>query len=85
MKLHYGLLSSSSRRVTITASMLGIDLELRTVDLRDQAARAELNKLNPNSQGPVLVDGDLVLWESIAIAEYRPVQTRVFDMAGGPE
>jgi glutathione S-transferase len=70
MKLHYGKLSSSARRVTITASMLGIDLELHDVDLRDQAARAALANLNPNVKVPVLVDGDFVLWESTAIMQY---------------
>jgi glutathione S-transferase len=70
MKLHYGKLSSSSRRVTITASMLGIELDLHHVDLRDKAARAELERLNANSKVPVLVDGDFVLWESTAIMQY---------------
>jgi glutathione S-transferase len=70
MKLHYGVLSSSSRRVTIAANLLGIELELVPVDLRDQAHRAALAKLNPNNKVPVLEDGDFVLWESNAIMQY---------------
>ena len=70
MKLHYGKLSSSSRRVTITAQMLGIELELHAVDLRDREARAALEQLNPNTKIPVLEDGDFVLWESTAIMIY---------------
>src|SRR5678815_5249851 len=70
MKLHYGTLSSSSRRVTIVASILGIPLELHPVDLRDKAARAALERKNPNSKIPVLEDGDFVLWESNAIMQY---------------
>ena len=70
MKLHYGPLSSSSRRVRITAKLLGINLEEISVDLRDPAHRTELVKLNPNSKVPVLVDGNFVLWESIAIMQY---------------
>jgi len=70
MKLHYGTLSSSSRRVRITARLLGINLEEVSVDLRDPADRAELARLNPNSKVPVLVDGNFVLWESIAIMQY---------------
>jgi glutathione S-transferase len=70
MKLHYGSLSSSSRRVRITAKRLGLNLEEVSVDLRDPAHRAELTRLNPNSKVPVLVDGNFVLWESIAIMQY---------------
>jgi glutathione S-transferase len=70
MKLHYGSLSSNSRRVRITAKLLGTNLEEIAVDLRDPNNRAELVKLNPNSKVPVLVDGTFVLWESIAIMQY---------------
>jgi glutathione S-transferase len=70
MKLHYGPLSSNSRRARITALLLGIQLEEIAVDLRDPAHREALAKLNANNKVPVLVDGDLVLWESIAIMQY---------------
>lgn len=70
MKLIYGSLSSSSRRVRITARLLGINLEEVAVDLRDPKDRAELVRLNPNNKVPVLVDGNFVLWESIAIMQY---------------
>jgi glutathione S-transferase len=70
MRLHYGTLSSNSRRVRITARMLGINLEEIAVDLRNAAERAELVRINPNSKVPVLVDGNFVLWESIAIMQY---------------
>ena len=70
MKLHYGTLSSNSRRVRIAAKLLGITLEEHAVDLRDPAHRAQLAAINPNSKVPVLVDGDFVLWESIAIMQY---------------
>ena len=70
MKLHYGILSSSSRRVRITAKLLGLTLEEVSVDLRDPTHRAELVRLNPNSKVPVLVDGNFVLWESVAIMQY---------------
>ena len=70
MRLHYGTLSSNSRRVRITAQLLGIKLEEVAVDLRDSTQRGELVKLNPNSKVPVFVDDDFVLWESIAIMQY---------------
>lgn len=70
MKLHYGTLSSSSRRVLITAKRLGIELELNALDLRNAHDRQALAKLNPNNKVPVFIDGDFVLWESIAIMQY---------------
>jgi glutathione S-transferase len=79
MKLHFSPLSSNARRVTMTAHLLGIPLEENRVDLRDAAARARLEALNPNKKIPVLEDGDFVLWESIAIMQYlcdgTPAQT----------
>jgi glutathione S-transferase len=48
---------------------IGVPFEMRLVD-RDQNAQksAEYLKLNPNGRIPVLVDGDLVLFETAAIA-----------------
>jgi glutathione S-transferase len=70
MKLHYGTLSSNSRRVRMTAKLLNLPLDEIAVDLRNPADRASLGAINPNSKVPVLVDGDFVLWESIAIMQY---------------
>lgn len=70
MKLHFNPLSSNSRRVTLTAHLLGVSLEENRIDLRDPAARAGLEAINPNKKIPVLEDGDFVLWESIAIMQY---------------
>jgi glutathione S-transferase len=70
MKLIFGSLSSNSRRVRITAKLLGLNLDEVSVDLREPKDRAELVKVNPNNKVPVLVDGNFVLWESIAIMQY---------------
>ena len=70
MKLHYGPLSSNSRKVTILAALLGIELERRIVDLRRPEDRAAMLAINPNGKVPVLEDGDFVLWESTAILHY---------------
>jgi glutathione S-transferase len=70
MKLHYGNLSSNSRRVRMTAKLLNLPLDEVSVDLRSPADRAKLVEVNPNSKVPVLVDGDFVLWESVAIMQY---------------
>jgi glutathione S-transferase len=70
MKLHYGELSSNSRRVRMTAKLLNFRLDEQPVDLRSPDDRIGLVKINPNSKVPVLVDGSFVLWESIAIMQY---------------
>src|SRR3712207_4776983 len=48
---------------------IGAEFELRLVDRGQNAQKsAEYLKLNPNGQIPVLVDGDLALFETAAIA-----------------
>ncbi|MBM6594510.1 glutathione S-transferase family protein [Microvirga pudoricolor] len=47
---------------------IGADFELRYVDrAKDQQHSEEYRRLNPNGRIPVLVDGDLVLFETAAI------------------
>lgn len=67
--------SSNARRVLLTAQVLGSELELVTIDLTDTGDRSRLQALNPNDKVPVLVDGDLVLTESCAIAQYLADRT----------
>ena len=69
MKLYCSNISGNSRRVRLTAAVLGVPLELVEVDLvsRDRGGLAERN---PNNKVPVLIDGDLTLWESNAINLY---------------
>jgi len=48
---------------------IGVPFEMRLVDRRKNAQKsAQYLKLNPNGRIPVLVDGDLVLFETVAIA-----------------
>jgi glutathione S-transferase len=70
MKLFHSPLSSSARRVSVTAYHLGIRLQERLVNLGSAADRQMLAAINPNGKIPVLQDGDLVLWESHAIMQY---------------
>ena len=50
---------------------LGLPLEYEHVDLLSGGSRTPaFLARNPNGRVPVLVDGDLVLWESIAIMRY---------------
>ena len=58
-------------KVMAVANHLGIDTTLRIVDLVKGAQKAsEYAALNPNMRMPTLKDGDYVLWESGAIAQY---------------
>lgn len=70
MRLYHFPSSSNSRRVVITAQLLGTPLELVAVDLMDEGVRRRLAEMNPNGMVPILEDGDLLLWESCAIMQY---------------
>lgn len=68
--------SPNCRKVDAVAKQLGIPLEVHQVDILRGGARApELLALNPNGKVPVLVDGDVTLWESNAIAAYVASKT----------
>lgn len=71
MKLYDFPFSPNCRKVRAVAYELGIELEHQHVDLLSGGSRtpAFLAK-NPNGRVPVLEDGDLVLWESVAIMRY---------------
>ena len=69
-QLYGNKMSSNSRRVEVAIAHLGIPVETVRVDFGDTAARTKLTALNPNNKIPVLVEGDLVLWESNAINAY---------------
>ncbi|WP_210357344.1 MULTISPECIES: glutathione S-transferase family protein [Sphingomonas] len=63
--------SGSLRRVTSAAKIMGIELERVNVDLfKGESHTPEFLKLNPHGLSPVLVDGDVVLYESSAINLY---------------
>jgi glutathione S-transferase len=63
--------SPRSFKVLLAANHLGIDYQLKFVDLRAGEQRApERAHLNINQRMPVLEDGDYLLWESNAILEY---------------
>lgn len=66
----HGNLQSSAFRVVWAAEELGIDYRLVEIRTEDCAESDALAALNPNRKIPVLVDGDTVLWESMAINLY---------------
>ena len=73
----------------IVLEEIGAPHELVLVDRKVDAHRsAEYLKLNPNGQIPVLVDGDLVLYEAAAICLYladKHPEARLAPSPGTPE
>lgn len=67
----------------------GAEFELRLVDRSNNAQRSpDYLKLNPNGRIPVLIDGDLVLYETAAIALHlcdRHPQAALAPPVGSPE
>ena len=74
-QLYGNKMSSNSRRVEVAIAHLGIPVETIRLDFGDTVARTKLSSLNPNNKIPVLVEGDLVLWESNAINAYLCAST----------
>ena len=64
-------LSSWSLRPWILLKMLGIPFKenLETFE-KDGSSFAKFNKFSPTGMVPCLVDGDIVIWDSLAICEY---------------
>lgn len=70
MQLHY-FPGNASLAPHVVLEEIGASFELVHVDRTSGAHKsAQFLKLNPNGQIPVLVDGDLVLYESAAICLY---------------
>jgi len=72
--------SSNAVRTLLIAAHLGVDLDIKMLQLGSPEDRVAIAAVNPNRKIPVLVEGDFVLWESNAINEYfcdqhTPVQT----------
>ena len=71
MKLYDFAFSPNCRKVRAVAYELGVTLESVHIDLIRGSQRApDFLALNPNGRVPVLMDGDFVLNESMAIMRY---------------
>jgi len=64
------LYSSWSLRPWILMRALGIPFEDETIPLRQQDSKARMLARGPTGKCPVLIDGDVTVWESLAILEY---------------
>ena len=81
IQLHYAP-SNASITPHILLEEMGVPFELKRVDRANNAHKTpEYLKLNPNGLIPVLVDGDLVLYETAAICLYLTDTYRQFGLA----
>src|SRR6202011_1490845 len=75
MKL-YHFPSPNPQKVTFALKELGLDCEIAPVDLaKGEQRQPAFLALNPFGRVPVLVDGDLTVWESHAILAYLGEKT----------
>jgi glutathione S-transferase len=71
MKLYDLALSGHAHRARLTASLLGLDVQLIPVDLLAGVHKqADYLAINPFGQVPALEDGDVTLYDANAIAVY---------------
>lgn len=74
MKLYYAT-TFHSRKVCALARHLGSPVEFVPVDLaRGEQRQPAFLALNPNGKAPLLVDGELKLWESAAIMMHLAIK-----------
>jgi glutathione S-transferase len=62
--------SSWSLRPWLLMKALGIPFREKRIALYQAATSRELAKLSPSGKVPVLIDGERVVWDSLAILEY---------------
>ncbi len=62
--------SSWSLRGWLALKLTGAAFDEVVIPLRQADTRAEILKYSPSGKLPALVDGDMVIWESLAIMEY---------------
>lgn len=64
------LYSSWSLRPWLAMTVLGIPFKEELIPFEDPRFKPRINELGSPGQMPVLVDGDIAVWESIAIIEH---------------
>jgi glutathione S-transferase len=67
--------SSWSLRPWILLKHLGVDFDEVVLQLDTEQFHQEIDKYSPTGRVPVLIDGDVRVWDSLAICEYAGEQT----------
>lgn len=62
--------SSWSLRPWLVLKQAGLPFEEIPVRLREPGTKAEILKHSPSGKVPCLIDGETVIWDSLAICEY---------------
>jgi glutathione S-transferase len=75
-------LSSWSLRPWLVLRHLGLAFEERLLPLDTEQFRSEVHRWSPSGRVPVLLDGSLCVWDSLAICEYA---SELADGRGWPE
>uniref|UniRef100_A0A0K8TQ48 Putative glutathione s-transferase n=1 Tax=Tabanus bromius TaxID=304241 RepID=A0A0K8TQ48_TABBR len=69
--LYYAKLSPPSRAVMLTAKEIGVDLELKAINLiKGEHLTPEFIKINPQHTIPTLDDNGIIVYDSHAICSY---------------
>jgi glutathione S-transferase len=67
----YGSPQSSAGRCFFALMEAGVEFETKRINFKEKEHKsAEFLEINPNGKVPVLVDGETVVWESMAINYY---------------
>ncbi len=74
----YGIAQSRAARCLWALEEAGLPYDHVKTHMRGEAQQPEFLKVNPNGRVPALIDGDLALFESLAINSY------IAKKAGGP-
>ena len=67
--------SSWSLRPWLALKQAGVPFEQTLIRLRERETKAEILKLSPSGKVPCLIDGETVVWDSLAICEYVAEKT----------
>ncbi|SDG66737.1 glutathione S-transferase family protein [Propionivibrio dicarboxylicus] len=62
--------SSWSLRPWLVLKQMGLSFEEIPIRLREAGTKAEILKYSPSGKVPCLIDGEIVVWDSLAICEY---------------
>ena len=62
--------SSWSLRPWLTLKQVGLPFEEISVRLRQATTKTDILKYSPSAKVPCLIDGETLVWESLAICEY---------------